>query len=51
MPKTSTTATIADIERLRNMISDLEYELKKVNFRIANMERKITELEKKTYER
>lgn len=51
MPKQSTAAIIEDIERLRGLISDLEYELKKVNFRISNLERKLSELERKTYEK
>lgn len=52
MSKTSTsTATIiADIERLRGMISDLEYENKKIRYKLDELNRRLYEVEKRGYE-
>lgn len=51
MPKTTTsTAIIADIERLRGMISDLEYENKKIKYKLDELNRRLYEVEKRGYE-
>ncbi len=52
MPKTSTstTAIIADIERLRGLISDLEYENKKIRYKLDELNRRLYEVEKRGYE-
>ena len=43
-------AIIQDLERLYGMITDLEYEVKKINYKIADLERKIEEERKRAYE-
>lgn len=52
MPKTSATTTtiIADIERLRGMISDLEYENKKIRYKLDELNHRLYEVEKRGYE-
>ena len=46
----STTVIIADIERLRGMISDLEYENKKIRYKLDELNRRLYEVEKRGYE-